>query len=166
MLHRYLANLALAVIVLVGSRAGAADDSLRQRGEAELLALHQADRHAHFNHDVQALLAHIGPQLLEIRDGKFNRMTREDVRKRFADYFHNAEFSAWDDLEPPIVHVSPDGQLGWMCVRVRIIYTETDPRGNKLSNRSVMAWTSTYERQERNWIMNTVTSTSEVPSER
>jgi hypothetical protein len=45
-------------------------ESVQRRGEIELLSLHKQERKAHFGHDVQALLAHIGTQLLDIRDGR------------------------------------------------------------------------------------------------
>ena len=90
-------------------------------------------------------------------------MGATDVRKRFTDYFLHAEFSAWDDLDPPIVRVSADGQVGWMIVRVRITYTETDQQGKKTLNDSVMAWMASYQKQAGCWIMTAVTSTSQTP---
>ena len=157
--------LVVAVILLLpyGQRAVSSQGSLEQQGEADLLALHRSDRTAHFKHDVATLLEHIGPQLLDIRHGKINSMNRYEVRRRFTDYFQSAQFSAWDDLESPIVKVSPDGQFGWMAVRVHIAYTEI---GKNVSQSSVMAWTSTYERRTGNWIMTTVTTTSDQPGER
>jgi hypothetical protein len=87
--------------------------------EAELLALHQCDRRAHFTHDVEALLATLPPEFVSLRDGNIRRQSQDELRKRFTEYFRVAEFTAWDDLEPPIAHVSPDSQMGWMIVRVK-----------------------------------------------
>ena len=85
-------------------------------------------------------------------------MSREDVRAKFVEYFQSAQFTAWDDAEPPIVRVSADGNMGWMIVRVRIAYTETDASGKKNEN-TVGAWMSAYEKQDGTWIMTAVTST-------
>jgi hypothetical protein len=74
-----------------------------------------------------------------------------DLRKRFTQYFQGAEFSAWDDLEPPIIHVSPDGQMGWMVVRVKVAYSKTDSAGGKTQEQSVIAWMSAYEKREGKW---------------
>jgi hypothetical protein len=130
-----------------------------KQSESELLSLHMAERRAHFEHDVQTLLAHVAPVLLDVRDGRVNRVSREEVRQRFVEYFKNAQFSAWDDVEPPVVHVSSDSKMGWMIVRVRIAYIETDASGRKTNNDSVAAWMSAYEKQDGQWIMTAVTST-------
>jgi hypothetical protein len=123
-----------------------------ETAKAELLALHQADRRAHFHHDVDALIAAVPAEFLYLRDGKVQTQTKEDLRKRFTQYFQGAEFSAWDDLEPPIIHASPDGQMGWMVVRVKVAYSKTDAAGKKVQEQSVIAWMSVYEKQEGKWI--------------
>jgi hypothetical protein len=81
------------------------------------------------------------------------------VRDKFVEYFKNAQFSTWDDVEPPIVRVSADGNMGWMIVRVRIAYTETEASGKTTNENTVGAWMSSYERQNGTWIMAAVTST-------
>ena len=134
----------------------------QQQGEAELLSLHKEERRAHFEHDVNFLLAHVAPQLLDVREGQVNRMSREDVRAKFVEYFKTAHFSAWDDVEPPIVRVSSDGNMAWMIVRVRIAYTETDTSGKTIHQNTVGAWMSSYEKQNGEWIMTAVTSTFEA----
>jgi hypothetical protein len=131
----------------------------KQQGETELLSLHKEERRAHFEHDVNFLLAHVAPQLLDVRDGQINRMSREDVRTKFVEYFKTAQFLAWDDVESPIVRVSEDGNIGWMIVRVRIAYTETDGSGKTTKENTVAAWMSSYEKQKGTWIMTAVTST-------
>ncbi len=95
-----------------------ADESASAK--AELLAIHQAARQAHFNRDVDFIVAGMGPEFITVHEGNIRVMSREDVRKQFTEYFRSAEFSAWDDLEPPIIRISPDGKMGWMIVRVRI----------------------------------------------
>src|SRR6202035_751726 len=132
-----------------------------ETAKAELLALHQADRRAHFHHDVNALLATVPAEFIYVRDGKIQRQTKEDLRKRFSEYFQGAEFSAWDDLEPPIIHASPDGQMGWMVVRVKIAYSKTDAAGKKTPEQSVIAWMSVYEKHEGNWVHMANSSTFE-----
>ena len=124
-----------------------------------MLLLHREERRAHFEHDVNFLLAHVAPHLLDVRDGQVNRMSREDVRAKFVEYFQSAQFTAWDDAEPPIVRVSADGNMGWMIVRVRIAYSKTDASGKKTNENTVGAWMSAYEKQNGTWMMTAVTST-------
>jgi hypothetical protein len=139
----------------------AADSSAKQKAEAELLQVHQEDRRAHLQRDVKALLAHAGPQLIDVRHGKVHMMSLGEVRAKFTDYFSRTEFSAWDDVEPPIVHASDDGRMGWMIVRVHIAYMQVAPSGKKPRSDSTMAWMSAYEKRDGVWIMTAVTSTSE-----
>jgi hypothetical protein len=126
---------------------------------AEILALHKADRRAHFAHDVDALLATLPDTFTYVRDGKVEMQSKESRRKRFTEYFRGAEFTAWDDLEPPIVRASPDGKMGWMIVRAKIAYTKTDAAGKKTSEQAVLAWMSAYEKRGSNWfhVANTTT---------
>src|SRR5262249_35674334 len=139
----------------------AACEDVARRGEAELLLLHQADRRAHFAHDVKALLVHTAAQVIDVRNGKVAVLSRVDVGRKFSEYFRHADFSAWDDVQSPIVHVSNDGATGWMIVRVRIAYTEADSAGKKVAHDETMAWMSAYEKQNGTWMMTAVTSTSD-----
>jgi hypothetical protein len=156
--------LLLIAVMFAAQRAAAPESRMtaQKQAEQELLALHKEERRAHFEHDVEFLVAHAGRELLDVREGRVNRMTRDDVRKRFVEYFKSAHFSAWDDLEPPIVQASLDGKLGWVVVRVRIAYTETDASGRETREDSSMAWMSAYEKQDGQWVLKAVTSTAEA----
>ena len=118
----------------------------------ELLAIHQADRRAHFARDADALVASVAPEFLQVFDGKIQRITREDLRKRFATYFQGAEFVAWDDLEPPVIQVSPDGKMGWMAVRQKVTIRRQDAQGSKVAEDTTMSWLSTYEKRDGKWL--------------
>jgi hypothetical protein len=128
-----------------------ADESGNAR--AELLAIHQAARRAHFNRDVDFIVAGMGSEFTTVREGAIRVMSREDVRKQFTEYFRGADFSAWDDLEPPIIRISPDGKMGWMIARVRIAYTKTDAGSATSKEDTVMAWMSAYEKHEGKWLL-------------
>jgi hypothetical protein len=159
--HQFLALLLGSVLILpfAAVTPDTSENRAQKQGEVELLDLHKEERRAHFEHDVKFLLAHIGTELLDIRDGQVNRMSREDVRAKFVEYFKNADFSAWDDLEPPRVRVSADGKTGWIIVRVRIAYTASDQSGKTTNQSTVGAWMSAYEKQNGTWVMTAVTST-------
>ncbi len=123
----------------------------QKSAEAELLALHQSDRRAHVTHDVEGLLATFPPEFISVRDGNIRRQPQDELRKRFTEYFRGAKFTAWEDLEPPVVHVSPDGQMGWMIARVKIAINRSDAAGQPSTENVVMAWMSAYEKHEGKW---------------
>ena len=158
------------LIVAIGSALFASPFSAKpvsrnaqQEGEKQLLALHLSEKEAHFSHDAQWFTDHVAPEILDVRDGHVNRMSRADVKARFDTYFRTANFSKWNDVQPPIVRVSPDGQFGWMIVRVRIAYSGTDALGKDITSDSVLAWMAGYEKRSGKWIMTAVTTTSATP---
>jgi hypothetical protein len=154
--------LAIAALTLSLNIAAAEHKTLAQKqAEAELLALHQQDRRAHLTRDVDLLLQHSGPELIDVRDGNVAVLSRDTLSARFTDYFHRATFSAWEDVVPPIVRASEDGSMGWMIVRVHIAYIELGPSGPPLKHDETMAWMSTYRKSSGKWIHTAVTSTTE-----
>jgi hypothetical protein len=155
----FLAGLCCLSNALVPARSITLDT--QATAKAELLALHQAARRAHLNRDVDFIVAGTGTEFTTVHEGRVKVMSRDDVRKQFTEYFRGAEFSAWDDLEPPIIRVSPDGKMGWMIVRVRIAYTKTDADGAKSKEDTVMAWMSVYEKRDGKWLLIANASTSE-----
>ena len=142
----------LLIWPVIGMRSGVPTGA-----ESELLALHAADRRAHFAHDVDGLLAHVAEEIVDVRDGNVRRVTREQLRARFQQYFSTAEFTAWDDVAPPIVQVSPDGRMAWMIVKVRIAYSARDTEKTD----ETMAWMSAYEKRNGIWVLTAVTTTSQ-----
>jgi hypothetical protein len=42
-----------------------------------------------------------------------------------------ANFAEWDDLTPSVIHISPDGQMAWMVVRMKVKYDCLDSTGKK-----------------------------------
>jgi hypothetical protein len=129
--------------------------------QTELLALHQADRRAHFTRDAEALVAALPEKFIYVRDGKITTQSKDDARRKFEDYFRGAEFSSWDDLEPPVVRVSSDGTTGWMIVRVKVALTKTDAAGKRTPEQFVAAWMSAYEKRDGKWFHVANTSTFE-----
>jgi len=83
---------------------------------------------------------------------QFEVMSRENVRRQFTECFRGAEFSAWDDLESPVIRISPDRKMGWMIVRVPIAYTKKEAASAMSKEDTVMAWVSAYEKREGKWL--------------
>jgi len=142
--------------MLIGLRSSLGSDA-PSVAKSELLALHASDRRAHFGHDVEGLLAHVAEEIVDVRDGNVRQIKREDLRARFQQYFSKAQFSAWDDVVPPIVQVSADGRMAWMIVKVRVAYSAKDTEKTD----ETMAWMSAYEKRNGTWMLIAVTTTSQ-----
>ena len=76
----------------------------------ELLAVHQAGRRAHFNRDVDFIVAGMGTEFTTVHEGTIRVMSREDVRKQFTEYFRGAEFSAWATWSLRLFESRPTGK--------------------------------------------------------
>jgi len=131
-----------------------------EREKAEILRIHELDRAAHLNDSAADLVSRLAPELISVGEGKIIRQSREENRKLFEEYFRGSKHTAWDDLEPPIVRVSPDGQVAWAIYRVHSRYEQTKD-GKKEVTEFVAAWMSAYEKRDARWEMTAVTSTFE-----
>jgi hypothetical protein len=150
-------------IALAAMGCGASVDVEKER--AALLAQHDADRKAHFHRDVEGLLASTADGLISVRDGKVERQRAEQGRELFSNYFQNAEFEAWNDLEPPVVQVSPDGKMGWMINRVYVKFSKPGVGGARKAVEFTSAWLAAYEKRDGRWVMVANASTFEPVKE-
>lgn len=136
-------------------------DSTIEKARQELLAIHAGDRRAHFSTDADALLAYHPDTFINVRDGAIRRMPRETILENFKNYFENAEYHEWDDLEPPIVRIADDASIGWMIVRTRSRRKKIDDTGNAQQEEFVYAGIMTYEKRDGRWIRTANVSTFE-----
>lgn len=122
-----------------------------ERDRAELLQVHRNARDAHFKTNIDLLLERTPDELLYVRDGKVTRRSKRDMREAFSAYFRDAKYYEWDDIEPPIVHVSRDATMGWMITTVRVRRTQSTPTGTG-TDEFVYAGMSTYEKRGGRWM--------------
>ncbi len=123
-----------------------------QKEKSELLRMHKADREAHFNTDVEALLNHGSESFIAVSNGKIYRATKADERKQFEGYFKDAKYYEWDDLEEPIVRISADGSMAWMITRVSVRRSQKDAAGTERQQRFIYAGIMTYEKRAGRWL--------------
>lgn len=90
--------------------------------------------------------------------GGLNRLSRADMRARFAAYFESVRYSAWDDLEPPHVVVSADGASGWMAVAIDARLSGIGADGAARERAFASSWIATYEKVEGRWLMTGIAS--------
>jgi sugar lactone lactonase YvrE len=127
----------------------------------ELLALHEADRRAHFATDAALLASSGGPSFLSVSRGRLEHIAPEAERAFFEDYFRGARYEAWDDLEPPVVRVSDDGSMAWMITRLRVKRSGPGPDGKPQEQAAVYAGVMTYAKRGGRWIRTGNVSTFE-----
>jgi hypothetical protein len=124
-------------------------DDARTADEVALLELHERDRRAHLGGDATLLASGVADVLVDSSRGGVQRLSRDEFRARFADYFERVRYSRWDDLEPPIVSVSPDGSQAWMAVHIGADLTTLDAEARRFES----SWIAAYEKRGDGWLM-------------
>jgi uncharacterized protein YdgA (DUF945 family) len=119
--------------------------------EATLLKMHQQDREAHIKTDVELLLRGSPEVFITVSRGKIDQVTKAQERAMFTQYFQNATYYEWDDLEKPIVQVSKDGTMGWIITRIKVRRVQKDTAGKEREEKFVYAGIMTYEKSDGKW---------------
>lgn len=145
--------IAVAVAMsLVAAPACPASDA-----RAELLSLHETARQAHLRGDAALIAGTIGDRLLLAENGRIRIQSNAEVAQFFTGYFQRARYRQWRDVSPPVVAISPDGQMAWMAVEVEAHYTRADkPAEGEKSFKS--SWIATYQRDKCAWRMTGIAS--------
>lgn len=146
-------TLSLCLVTLIAfSVSGNAQKGVDlEREKAELLEIHKGDRRAHFSTDVELLLSRSSDDFITVSEGKVYRVKRAESKAMFDEYFRDATYHEWDDLEPPIVRVSNDASMAWMIVRTKVRRTQKTSTGQEKEESFVYAGIMTYERRDGKW---------------
>ena len=123
-----------------------------EKERAALLEIHRTDRRAHFETDANLLLERFTDEFIYVSNGKIERSTRDELKKTFEDYFKNAKYYEWDDLEPPVIRISNDATMAWMIVRTKVRRIQKLASGEEKPRAFVYAGIMTYEKQNGRWI--------------
>lgn len=131
----------------------------------ELLDVHEFERRAHFENDVEALMLNQAETFVAITEGAIHRLSGDDMRRNFEKAFQNATYREFDDVEPPEIRVSDDGTLAWMAVKISVRKSQPDENGAMKERSFVSTSIRTYEKRNGRWLR-TGTSGNNVESGR
>lgn len=125
---------------------------------AELLRLHELARAAHLQKQAHLLVATFADSFLNISRGAVAVRSPAENRTRLQRYFNRVNFEEWDDLTPPRIRISPDGQMAYVIVEksVRLV---TDSAGVRQAEHTIFAWLEAYEKRDGKWTLMAVAST-------
>lgn len=122
-----------------------------KNARAELLAVHAHERDAHLTCDVDAMMSNQADSFTAVGDAGIRVLTGAQMRQIFIEAFHAAKYHEFDDVEAPAVHVSEDGPLAWMAVRIRVWKSQKD-EGVSQERRFVTTALWTYEKRDGRWL--------------
>ena len=122
-----------------------------------LLQINEEQREAHMTNDARLLVASMADSLITVDGGNIYVNSREAVFERFKNYFQSVTYFKWDDLQAPIIHLSPAGDHATISVRKEVVAESTQaPRDT-----TIFAWTSAYRKVAGSWKMYSISSTDD-----
>src|SRR3954471_4506685 len=151
----------ILLVVACAVCASAQPSANLEKEKAELLRLHKSDREAHFKTDVDLLLENSPEEFISVSRGKISTSSEADTRKMFTQYFRDAKYYEWDDVEEPIIRISNDSSMAWMITRTRVRRVQKKPDGAEQEEKFVYAGIMTYEKRDGHWVRVANVSTAE-----
>ena len=146
------------------STGAAPQAGARAADHAEFLRLHERQRIAHLERRADWLVAEWADSLFSISRGGVSIGTRGKAQAGFQEYLDASTFQAWDDIVPPRIRISPDGQLAYVVVEKRVHLTTRGTGGAEGAERTRFAWLSVYEKQAGQWRLAAIASTERPDS--
>lgn len=154
-------TIGLAVMFVLASAAAAQPSAPRcstgEEAAAALRAAHETARRAHIEGKAELMAAGTADEVAVVSNGELRMTPKDKLIDFFRGYFARVKYLEWSDSEPPKIHVSPDGAMGWMGVKIRARYVETaKPEAGEKAFRS--SWIATYRRVGCEWRMTGIAS--------
>ncbi len=118
--------------------------------EAVLLELHDLALKAHFEDNIETLLAAQAESFVLNGSGRCATPTRKYRRKFLARLLASSRFTAYRDRFAPVVRTSGDGSLGWVATHIDAWGTVMTPSGKRNVELGI-AWIELYERRKGIW---------------
>ena len=88
---------------------------------------------------------------INIMEGKLTRLTAAETYERNQSLLDRGEFVKIENLEDPIINVSPDGQMAWVAVKTKFMIAYTDSLGMEKEWEGVEARLEVYEKKNNKW---------------
>ena len=82
-------------------------------------------------------------------NGALSRVENDALRERFAGLFEQLDYTAYVDLEPPVVEIADSGDIGWIAVNVR---TAGKERSSGEGFDHQWAWIMTVRKSDGRWL--------------
>jgi hypothetical protein len=125
----------------------------READHRAILQAYEAERTAHFRHDVAAFLADNDVTWYFAADGRVALRNTAAVTPQVQEYFDSVQFTKIDDLEPPHVEVSSDGTMAWLLGHVRVSGTQLHAKGAQTPLSFDAAWIDVWQKKSGKWRM-------------
>jgi hypothetical protein len=123
-----------------------------------LLQQHEQSKKHHFERNAGALVRDNADPFISVSNGSIDTSRRADAERMFTEYLADAEYLNYDDLQPPVIHISPDGQMAWMITRTKVLRRKNYD-GNTQQEGFIYAGIMTYAKKNGKWMREANVST-------
>ncbi len=132
----------------------------QQSVKAALLQSNEIQRKAHLENDASLLVSQIAGSMINVDEGEISTLTNDQIRSRFERYFKVVKYTRWDDIQEPIIQVSPDETWATVFVKKIIELQYRDQEGHLGEhNYAQFAWEAQYRKIDDLWKIISISST-------
>lgn len=125
-----------------------------------LLQSNDLQRKAHLENDATLLVSQIADSMINVDEGEISILSNDQIKTRFERYFKSVKYTLWDDIQEPIIQVSPDETWAVIFVRKLIDLQYKNEEGSFGEHHyAQFAWEARYQKIEGHWKIVSISST-------
>lgn len=124
-----------------------------------ILTLHDTQRQAHFEKNVEMLIENDAADFIQVNRGKISSPSRQEKAARFQAYFDAVAFVQWDDVTPPIISFSDDATMATAIVNKMVVLKLKQE--NMRLDTTYFAWLAVYKKTNGHWELYQMASTNQ-----
>ena len=88
---------------------------------------------------------------INIMQGNLVRLTQAEVNRRNKTLLEKGKFIKIENLDGPIINVSPDGNMAWVAVKTKFVIAYKDSLGIDKEWEGIESRLEVYENKENKW---------------
>ena len=147
------ARMLLALVAIGSMMACRGQSPDRAADRKALLVINARVGRAHVDRDPAAFLTGVESGWWAAGDGAWTYRDKAGATKDLTEYLAHTTFEAPRDVNPPDVHISPDGSTAWLRGDVEIRGTSVDAQGVRQPIHFRAAWLDVYEKRQGRWVL-------------
>jgi hypothetical protein len=117
--------------------------------EVQVYRLHRQLLAAHCLGDADMIARLSSEQILSANNGAMVQVPNLSIRDRFSGLFEHLDYTAYHDIQTPIIEIAEGSDLGWIGVNVRAVGVNVE-QGTPFDNQ--WAWLMLVRREHGKWL--------------
>ncbi len=88
---------------------------------------------------------------INIMKGELRRLSGAEVASLNKPLLEKGKFIKIENLDGPIINISPDGNMAWVAVKTKFVIAYTDSTGQENEWEGIEARLAVYEKKDNEW---------------